>query len=169
MPNPPATHPAPESWAEVRANDLVMRYRRLGAGPAVVLLDGPRAPNRRELVAALAGDFRLILPELPADGADTSSRLVDFLEGLGAASVAVIASTRYCTAALELALRDAEQVARVVLLPEGDGDANPCDEALVQAARAACTPVLVIPSAMASDEAQPLIANFLAGGEPPPG
>jgi len=46
MPNAPiAARPKDtEWWAEVRAHDRVVRYRRSGAGPAVVLLQ-PAAPT----------------------------------------------------------------------------------------------------------------------------
>jgi hypothetical protein len=57
----------PETWAEVRAHDHVMRYRRSGTGRAVLVLrsaDGAEA-LWPELHDALAARFRLIIPEVP--------------------------------------------------------------------------------------------------------
>ena len=171
MPNPPALPPAtrpPETWAEVRAHDHVMRYRRSGAGRVVLVLhadgdDGAADSLWPELAAALAERFRLIVPEAPADGADVSAWLGDFLEGLGVSGVALVAADRLCIPALELALLDTDQIARVVLVPGGRGTETVLDGALATSARQASLPLLIVRRGMPADEAVPLVTGFLAG------
>ena len=177
MSNPSAPSPLParpaDAWAEVRAHDQVMRYRRSGAGRAVLVLGAPHGGNGAngihgangagqlwpELPDALAARFRLIVPELPTAGAD-AAWLADFLEGLGTPGVAVVAAEPFCTPALELACRDADQIARVVLVPltEAGGE-----WVLGTSARAAGVALLVVARELAAGEALPLVARFLAG------
>jgi len=180
MPNPPALPlplprtaaadgRAPETWAEVRAHDHVMRYRRSGAGRVVLVLhadgdDGAADSLWPELAAALAERFRLIVPEAPADGADVadvSAWLGDFLEGLGAAGVALVAADRLCIPALELALLDADQIARVVLVPGGPATESGLDGALATTARRTSIPLLVVRRGTPAAEAVPLVMGFL--------
>src|SRR3954454_17703336 len=100
-----------EHWAEVRAHDQVMRYRRSGAGRALLLL---RTTDRSdflwpELLDALASHFRLIVPELP-EGTDGAPWLTDFLEGIGMPRMGILAAEELCLPAIALARHDTEQV-----------------------------------------------------------
>ena len=167
MPKLPASAARPpETWAEIHAHDHVMRYRRSGLGRAVLVLlhsaDGPE-PLWPELVDALADRFRLIVPELPAAGADVAVWLTDFLEGLGTAGVVVIAADPFCIPALELALLDADQVARMVLVPGGQAEETGLDGALATTTRGASVPLLVVRRGLPAGEALPLVTCFLAG------
>ena len=179
-PSPPTTPSIPnpaESWAEVRAHDHVTRYRRLGTGRAVLLLGAARdgatdrgvpdeePPLWPELSGAIAARFRLIVPEMPAATAcaDVAVWLADFLEGLGTSGVSVVATDRLCMPALELALRDAEQVARVVLVARGRAEEPGLGGRLATATRQAVVPLLVVRRALPAAEALPLVTRFLAG------
>lgn len=170
MSNPSAARPAaPELWAEVHAHDRVVRYRRRGAGPPVLVLGSPASTRGSgaslwpELLEALAAGHRVLLPELPA-AAGSGEWLADFLEGLGLARVTVVAAGPSCGAALELAFLAPDQVARVVLV--GDGEANasglqsPSSGAAVHAGP---VPLLVIRSDLPCAEALPLVARFVDG------
>lgn len=168
MPIPPdAAALPPETWAEVRARDHVMRYRRSGAGPAVLLLcsaDGPE-PLWPELLQLLATRSRLIVPEVPAAGADVASWLTDFLEGLGTARVAVVAAAPFCLPALELALLDRDQVARLVLVPGGGAEETGLGGVLTTATRPAPVPLLMVRRGLPAAEAMPLVMRFLGAGD----
>jgi hypothetical protein len=156
-----------ELTAEVRAHDQVIRYYRCGAGPVVLLLgthDGA-APLWPELLGALAGRFRLIAPVLPAVDA-AAALLADFLEGLGVSSVTLIASGPFCIPALELALRDVDQLARVVLVPDGQPTDPAWDGTLTTRAREASVPLLMMRRGMPASDALALLTEFLAGGAP---
>ena len=178
MPNPLAAAAAapaicpPEAFAEVRARDHVMRYRRTGAGRAVLVLcaggaaEGDSTPLWPELPGELAAHFRVLVPEVPAAATaegDVAVWLVDFLDGLGAAGVAVVATERFCVAALELALLDADRVARVVLVPGGRAEETGLDGALATPSRGDDIPILVVRRGLPADEALPLVTHFLAG------
>jgi hypothetical protein len=88
-----------------------MRYRRLGAGPPLVLL-GPA-----DGAEGLAASYRVIVPEMPAPGEDVGAWLTAFLEGLGTRGVTVVAPEPFHAAARELALADPDRVAEVLLQP----------------------------------------------------
>ena len=96
MLNAPTARPT-ETWAEVRAHEQVIRYRRSGIGQSIVLLRPSECPEGLwpELPDALAGRFRLIVPDLPPAGVDIAAWLSDFLEGLGIAGVTVIATHQF--------------------------------------------------------------------------
>jgi pimeloyl-ACP methyl ester carboxylesterase len=147
-----------------------MRYRRSGAGGVVLVLVSPDQPDSLwpELSAALAARFRVIVPELDAAGASAAVWLADFLEGLGFARVAVVAADAYCIPALELALLDADQLSRVVLVPGGDTAARAAglDGALGASPPQAAVPLLVVRRGLAAAEALPLVTGFLAGDAP---
>jgi pimeloyl-ACP methyl ester carboxylesterase len=162
-----AATPRLEPSAEVRAHNQVIRYHRSGTGPVVLLLgaDADPSPLWPEVLGALTNGFRLIVPVLPV--VDTAAQLLaDFLEGLGVAGVSVIASSQYCIPALELALRDVDQIARVVLVPDGGSAGSAWDGALTTRAREASVPLLVIRRGTPASEALTLLAHFLAGGAP---
>jgi hypothetical protein len=108
VPNPVPNAPL-DTWAEVRAAGRVMRYRRRGAGPPVLLV-GP-IDGAADLLAAR---FRVIIPELPPAEADLAGWLSAFLDGLGTPSVTVFAVDEYRPAALEVARLDRERVQGVL-------------------------------------------------------
>jgi hypothetical protein len=164
----PATDALPTAgdWAEVRAHEEVTRYRRSGAGPAVLLLDTREEPAALwpELLRQLSDRFRFTLPEVPRGAELTTRWLAGFLEGLGAPAVAIIAVGGCTIPAFELAMRGSEQVSRVVLVPLEPGDAEASG---VMSARVpgAPVPMLVVRRPMPAPEAVPLIRGFLAEGE----
>ncbi|HVJ30385.1 MAG TPA: hypothetical protein VNA66_08785, partial [Gammaproteobacteria bacterium] len=83
-----------EHWAEVRAHDQVMRYRRSGAGRALLLLRSAERADSLwpELLEALASHFRLIVPDVPAHAGSAADWLVDFLEGIGMPGMGIVAA-----------------------------------------------------------------------------
>lgn len=169
MMNPPASPLLPETWAEIRAYDLVMRYRRLGVGAPLLLLapgfDPP--PLWPELTRVLAIRFRMLVPEIPA-GTSAGDWLTTFLEGLGTTEISVVATGRFCMPALELALRDVDQLTRIVLIPDDDADVLSADGALGPGAGSDRVPLLVVGRGMPAEEAVPLVMRFLRDDEPPP-
>lgn len=166
MPISTPTH-ALESVAEVRARDAVVRYRRSGAGPLVMLVaaDGAAGPFWPGLADTLAERFRVVAPELPpGEGASSiATRLYDFLDGIGARGALVLAAGRLCVPVLELAMRDMDQVARVVLVPDGGSDDQPSDGMLLTSTRSATIPLLVASRRLPPAEAIPLVVGFLTG------
>jgi hypothetical protein len=154
---------ADESWAEVRAHDQVMRYRRSGVGRAVLVLRSPGNPEPLwpELVEALGIGYRLIVPEAPARDADLARWLADFLEGLGVSNVSILAADSFCIPALELALLEGDQVARLVLVAEGRGWRWEVGATLETATRGLRVPLLVVRRGQPAGEIVPLITDFL--------
>lgn len=86
-----------------------MRYRRLGAGPPLVVL-GPV-----DDLDGYAARFRVIVPEMPEPGEDLQAWLAAFLEGLGTPGVSIVAAGPFHAAARELALGDPGRVTNLVL------------------------------------------------------
>ena len=84
-----------DTWAEIRANGSVMRYRRWRAGA-----DCP--------VVVLGSRLGMVVPEL-----EDPSDLRSFIEGLGGRGLTILAAGPFYEAALELAALDPERVARV--------------------------------------------------------
>lgn len=162
--SPPQTDHAPEAWAEVRANDRVMRYRRAGRGRAIIVLYSPSdgRPIWPELVDALGAGFRLILPEPPDCDADIAEWLADFLEGLGMSNIGIVAADRFCVPTLELTLLGVDQVARIVLVPNGRGGETGLGGALEAATGQAVVPLLVVRDGHPVGEILPLVTRFLA-------
>jgi hypothetical protein len=155
-----------DSWAEVRADAGVTRYRRSGAGPAVLLLDTREDAGALwpELLRELSDRFRFTLPEVPAGTALTGRWLAGFLEGLGGPPVHVIAVGPCTIPAFELAMRGAEQVSGVVLVPQEPGDAEP-GEVMSARVPGAPVPMLVVRRQFAPERAVALIRAFLAGDD----
>src|SRR4051812_29110912 len=120
-----------EPWAEVRCSDRVMRYRRSGTGPTLLLLGAEAGPSpiSTELVAALGARFRVIVPDIPA-GVSVTAWIAEFLEGLGTCQVAILGANHLCMATLELAFRGIEQVRQVVLIPDGAPDDSTSERAI---------------------------------------
>jgi hypothetical protein len=165
MSNTPATAIATsEPWAEVRASDRVMRYRRSGAGPTVLLL-GTQAESSAlstELVAALGARFRVIVPDVPP-GASVTAWVAEFLEGLGTCEVAIFAADHLCMPTIELAFRGMEQIKRLVLIPDGEPDDSTSEGAITVAMGTPAIPVLIVRPGLGVTETLPLVTTFLAG------
>jgi hypothetical protein len=170
MPNSPpsdADHLA-ESWAEVHARDQVMRYRRSGVGRAIlVVLRPPGSPQPLwpGLLETLGEQFRVIVPEPPAAESDAACWLGDFLEGLGMSGVSVLATGCLCIPALELALLESDQIARIVLVPDGVGRelGGMGRGALETDTRHLPVPLLVVRRGQSADETIPAVTGFLRG------
>ena len=165
MPNPTTATAPLATWAEVRSHDHVMRYQRSGAGPAVLVLQSADGSSTlwSGLTDALATGFRVIVPDTTPAYPDTARWLTDFLEGLGLADVAIVAAEGFCMPALELALLGMDQVARVVLVPEGRGGETGLDGSLATPMRDAAVELLVVRRGLPGAEALPLVTGFLAG------
>ena len=153
----------PEGWAEVRARDRVMRYRRTGTGPMVLLLAREDTRLRAELIRTLATGFRLLDPDMAGTDVRIAECLAEFLEGLGTARVNVVAVGQLCVAALELALRDGDQIDRVVLIPDDESCETTSEGALATVSRRIAMPLLIVRS-VATVEVLPLVAQFLTEG-----
>jgi hypothetical protein len=154
-------------WAEVRARDRVTRYRRAGSGRVVLLLcaAGADAPVWPELEPALVRAARVVMPELAADAADVVAHLLAFLEGLGVTDVGVVAADPFCTAALELALRDGGQVARVVLVA-GTGNRGPGVAGCVTTPlHESAVPLLVVGRGAPAADAVASVTRFVHGDD----
>ena len=164
MPNPTASDSTlrHESWAEVRAHDTVMRYRRSGAGRPVLLLASADNPLWPELHEAIGAGYRLIVPEPPAPGADVTAWLGGFLEGLGTTSVRILASDRFCTPVLELALLDTEGIRRVVIVADGPATGDQPRGFLRSAIGRTAIPMVVVRRAQPASDGVALITEFLA-------
>ena len=159
----PFAHPA-ETLAEVRAHDQVMRYRRAGAGRPLVVLRGADDPDALwpELDAELVSRFRVVTPELPADCEDVAAWVADFLEGLGLDRVAVLAAEPCCLSALELALRNAGQVERLILVPAGTVGETALEGTLATTLAGVTVPLIVVRRGLCAAVALPLLRQFLA-------
>ena len=155
-----STHPA-ETLAEVRAHDQVMRYRRAGAGrPLVVLRGGPES-LWPDLDDDLATHFRVVTPELPSDCEDVAAWARQFLEGVGLDRVTLLAADPCCVAALELALLNAYQVERLVLVPSGVAGETGLDGTIATTLAGVSVPLLVVRRGLAASAALPLLRDFL--------
>lgn len=159
------THPG-DSYAEVRAHDQVMRYRRAGTGrPLLVLRSSLEAqPFWAELDAALVGAFRVLIPDVPTTGVDVAAWMRDFLEGVGLERVTIIADDSLCITALELVLLNADQVERMVLVPAGTASETGLDGTLATSLAGVAVPLLVVRRGLPPGEALPLLASFLGLG-----
>ena len=135
-----------EVRAQVHAHDRVMRYRHSGAGTSLLLLsaDNDLWPGFAE---RLAEHYRVVVPELPDNPNEVAAELRCLLDGLGASQVPVIASGRYCDAALELALGRNEFVGRAVLIPEPVGASSDLPSGTYTRA-----PVITLPLCIVSRE-----------------
>ena len=163
-------HPA-ETLAEVRAHDQVMRYRRAGAGRPLVVLRGADDADALwpELDPELVSRFRVVTPALPADCEDVAAWVTDFLEGLGLDRVAVLAAEPCCLSALELALLNAGQVERLVLVPAGAVGETGLDGTLATTLAGVSVPLIVVRRGLPADLALPLLSQFLSfEGRPAP-
>ena len=160
IPAGPEATRTPDAWAEVHACDRVVRYRRSGAGRAVLLLGPLGGEPWTGLGDALAARFRLIEPDVPAS-ADLGW-LAGFLDGLGMRGLAVVAADPWCVPLLQLVADDADRFARIVLVPDGGCDTGEAHaDALVAAGIA--VPILVAPRELPAADALIDVARFLDG------
>lgn len=168
MPNRTLSGQPVPSFAEVRAHDQVMRYRRAGSGRPLLLLrsSGESHPLWSELDAALIGGFRVLTPDVPSAGVDVAAWLRDFLEGIGVERVIVVASDALCIAALEMALLGADQVERMVLVPAGAASETGLDGTLATSLSGVAVPLLVVRRGLSASDAIPLVTQFLGVAEP---
>jgi hypothetical protein len=156
----PARSPGFDAWAQVHARDHVTRYLRRGAGRAVIALGDAAAADARwpELVEAIAGRFRAVLPETPLAG-DFEGWLGGFVDGLGVAPTVVVAAGGRCPAALAFARLDAGRLARLVLLPADEVAAVRLGAAV--AGQRPPVPVLLVPPDGSAADAVRRILAFL--------
>lgn len=115
--------------AEVRVGEHVTRYVRRGTGPSVVVVgaDAQASPVWSPLVEQLVGSHRVVVPQQPPDGADVSTWLRSFIEGIGLTAIALIAGGAATAASLELTASDDFTVRRLVVLPTGGENGNTPD------------------------------------------
>ena len=160
VPDGPPT-PAPESWGEVRTRHQVVRYRRSGAGRAVLLLHSPdaRAPLWPEVLEHLAAGGRLIVPNPPESADPVEEWLALLLEGLGLWNAILVATEGFCIPAIERALVEPDRIARIILACSDGPDA-----AAVEKARTALSsvPLLLLKRDQPAGEALSLVAAFTA-------
>jgi pimeloyl-ACP methyl ester carboxylesterase len=163
MPNLTATNRPADSFAEVRAHDQVMRYRRAGTGRPLLLLRSSLEPHPlwAELDDALVGAFRVLTPDVPTAGVDVAVWMRGFLEGVGLERVTVIADDSLCIAALEMVLLNADQVERMVLVPAGTASETGLDGTLATSLAGVAVPLLVVRRGLSASEAIPLLMQFL--------
>jgi len=165
MLNPTSTTPPAESWAEVRAHNQVMRYRRAGSGRSTLLLrpEANAGALWPELTVSLRTSFRVIEPVVPRLVSDAAAWLTDFLDGLGLEQVALVAADELILPALELALLDPERVARLVFVPVDRDGTGRLDLVLASSARGLAAPLLVSPRDTRSGDAVRRVTDFLGG------
>lgn len=168
MPTAPSTTTPVESFAEVRAHDQVMRYRRCGTGrPLLVLRSGGVGDAIwRELDDRLPHSFRVLTPDTSTSSAHSAVWLRAFLEGIGVEQALVLATGDHCIAAIELALMDGDRVERLALVPAGEAHEPGLDGALATTVRGVTVPLLVVRRGVPALEALPPLMGFLEGTEP---
>ena len=164
-PIPLSPAPVTRRTAEVRVHDSVMRYHRTGHGrPVLILLPNGEAGLDQlwpGLLDLLAARFRVIVPEVEATGGDVARWLGAFLEGLGVTDAGIIATDSFCMPCLELALRDADQVTRVVLVPGGSASETGLGGTLGTRPGGAGVPLLVVRRDLPTEEALAMVSRFL--------
>jgi hypothetical protein len=156
-PTPSPSFLSQDGWAEVRARDQVVRYRRSGSGRPALLLYSPsdRQALWPEVIDALAAGYRLIVPTPPVTGTDVEAWLAALIDGLGVPNLSVIATEGFGLAPLHATLGRCDQIARIVLVSTGAG------------ARTSVTtsspPLLVLHRDRPADEVLPVLLSFLGG------
>lgn len=111
----------------------------------------------------LGNNFRLIVPEVPPGSANYGAWLAEFLEGLGTTPVSLIAASDFCVAALDLVLRDVDQISQLILVPDGEADEPGREGALGTGAGPSSVPVLIVRRGVDVIDALPTITRFLSG------
>jgi hypothetical protein len=158
MQNPLAS-PSPllsqDGWAEVRARDQVVRYRRSGTGrPTLLLYSRSDEGLWPELIDALAAGYRLIVPTPPTPGTDLESWLAALIDGLGVPNLSVIATEGFGLAPLDAILGRCDQIARIVLVANTN---TPAADAIGE------TPLLVLRRDRPVHDILPTVLRFLGG------
>ena len=156
----------PDAWAEIRTREQVIRYRRVGAGrPVLVLAEQQEICPTVVRALTETGYVRLIMPEPRMEAVHVPGWPADFLEGIGATSVGLLATPSFAGAAIELAMLGAEQIERVVLVAEESGRFGRWCEGWKEAAlecadRRRQVPVLLVHKGLPMDEIGPLVRRF---------
>jgi hypothetical protein len=164
-----ATRAATDCWAEIRIGGQAIRYRRLGAGyPVLVLADAAEICPAVADALTQAGTLRLIMPEPPLENVHLAGWLGDFLEGIGATNVGLLATQSFCMAAIELAMFASEQITRAVLVADEPGDFGRWCEgwqhgSLTSASRSGTVPILLVHKGQPMAEIGPLVRDFFGG------
>lgn len=157
---------AADVWAEIRTPEQVIRYRRVGAGqPVLVLAEQQEICPKVVRALTEAAVLRLIMPELPAEAVHVAGWVADFLEGIGATRVGLLATPSFAGAAIELAMLGTEQITRVVLVAEEPGRFGRWCEGWQQAglecgSGGARVPLLLVHKGLPVDEIGPLVRRF---------
>lgn len=158
-------HPSASAWAEVRANDHVVRYRRSGGGPiAILLADDDQALPWPGLDSALERRHRLLIPRFPGgNGVMGEDGLGGFLEGLGARAVSIIVVHQpLVTPVIALALRQPDVIARIAIVTDTTiAEGTPVGLLRDEAADLSPTRLLLLPRALDAVEAIPALLGFL--------
>jgi len=102
--------------ATVFAGGVETEYYRSGSGsPVLLLLMPPGDPDRDRIMRVLSPRARVIAPRIPA-GAEFSSWLRDFLDGVGVVPVHIVATTAFAIHARDFAASDPASVEQVTTL-----------------------------------------------------
>jgi len=158
--------PPPDAWAEIRTREEVIRYRRVGAGhPVLVLAEQQEICPTVVRALTETGAVRLLMPELPTEAVHLAGWAADFLEGIGATSVGLLATQSFAGPAIELAMLGAEQIERVVLVAEEPGRFGRWCEGWKEAGlecgeRGGRVPLLLVHKGLPMDEIGPLVKRF---------
>ena len=150
--------------AEVRVGDHVTRYVRRGSGSPVVIVgaNADRSGVWAPLVNALAGNHRLIIPQLPLSEPDVASWLRSFIEGIGLSSVALIAGGNTHVPALSLAAGDDFTVRKLVLVEDGESNDGHATSLGAEASTSDPSRTLRVPASWQPGEAAERVQRFIA-------
>ena len=105
------------------------------------------------------------MPELPDEAVHVAGWAADFLEGIGATNVGLLATQSFAGPAIELAMLGTEQIARVVLVSEEPGRFGRWCEGwqgavLESADRGVRVPLLLVHKGLSMNEIGPLVRSF---------
>jgi hypothetical protein len=153
------------SWSEARARESFPRYRRSGASPSVLILDGQGESLWPEVLHVLGSNFRVSAPMLPPGSPRQTNALVELIENQGVSSMTVVAAADYGVPALDLVLRGVKQVTRLVLVVDGVTE-DPTTPWFLGAAGPSSVPVLVVWRGIHGSAAIPAISRFVMGVGP---
>jgi hypothetical protein len=149
------------SWSVVQANDRATRYARTGRGRAVVLLHDDPA-SVADLVTRLAATHRVIAPELPRDPVHFATWFGDFLDGIGVAQSAVLASAPHAASAVATTLRDPDRFSHLALLLDGSDELEKADAILSEIRTGTQIPLLLLHATTEADAIADRLLEFFA-------